>query len=45
MTVSVEEAKKYLERFIGSKPLIIYPKGSYPSKCNVDFVESEIELE
>ncbi|WP_342270287.1 hypothetical protein [Rickettsia endosymbiont of Orchestes rusci] len=44
MSVPIEKAQKYLQRFEGNKPLVIYPHGFYPSKCNPDLVETDINL-
>lgn len=39
------EMQEYLQRFIGTIPLIIAPRNPYPHKCRPIFVESEIDLE
>lgn len=40
-----EVINKYLKRFEGTVPLVVYPQGLYLDKCRATFIESEIDLE
>ncbi len=39
------EMQEYLQRFIGTIPLVIAPRNPYPHKCRPDLIKSEIDLE
>ncbi|MGI4753484.1 MAG: hypothetical protein ACRYE8_07195 [Janthinobacterium lividum] len=44
MSVSIEQAQKYLQRFGGTEPLVIYSHSYYLNKCSPDLVETDIKL-
>tara|TARA_B110000503_G_scaffold116771_1_gene176169 strand:+ start:13405 stop:14184 length:780 start_codon:yes stop_codon:yes gene_type:complete len=43
--ITPEEINQYLTRFEESLPLVIYPRGSFTYKYQLDFVESDIYLQ
>jgi hypothetical protein len=43
--ITQEEINQYLARFTEITPLVIYGSGKFPSKYQIDFVESDIDLE
>lgn len=42
--ITQEEISKYLKRYEGTIPLVIYPPKIFPRKCEPTLIESDIEL-